>query len=71
METYIILGESGSGGVCMNGAAAHLIKVGEEVIIMGFELSDRLLSPTIVLVDKQNKFVRYLAKETPRLQYVE
>jgi len=71
LETYIILGESGSGGVCMNGAAAHLIKVGEEVIIMGFELSDRLLSPTIVLVDKQNKFVRYLAKETPRLQYID
>ena len=71
LETYIILGESGSGSICMNGAAAHLIKAEEEIIIMGFELSDRPLSPTILLVDKQNKFVRYLAKETPRLQYID
>ena len=68
LETYIILGESGSGSICMNGAAAHLIKAGEEIIIMGFELSDRPIVPTVLLVDKQNKFVRYLAKETPRLQ---
>jgi len=68
LETYTILGESGSGSICMNGAAAHLIKAGEEIIIMGFELSDRPISPTVLLVDKQNKFVRYLAKETPRLR---
>jgi len=71
LETYTILGESGSGSICMNGAAAHLIKAGEEIIIMGFELSDRPISPTVLLVDKQNKFVRYLAKETPRLQNID
>src|SRR5882724_10411959 len=65
LETYVILGESGSGYICMNGAEAHLIKAGEEIIIMGFELTDRPVSPTVLLVDKQNKFVRYLAKETP------
>lgn len=67
LETYIILGESGSGTICMNGAAAHLIKAGEEIIIMGFELTDRPITPKVVLVDKQNAFVRYLTKESPRL----
>ena len=40
LETYIIAGKRGSGIIGMNGPAAHLIKVGEEIIIMGFELSD-------------------------------
>ena len=68
LETYIILGESGSGDICVNGAAAHLIKVGEEIIIMGFELTDSPITPKVVLVDNQNRFLRYLSKETPRLQ---
>ena len=66
LETYIILGERGSGSICMNGAAAHLIKAGEEIIIMGFELSEGPITPTMILVDRQNKFVRYLVNETPR-----
>jgi len=45
LETYVILGERGSGVICMNGAAAHLIKAGEEIIIMGFELSERPITP--------------------------
>jgi len=52
--------------VCMNGAAAHLIKAGEEIIIMGFELSEAPIKPRVILVDRQNKFVRYLVNETPR-----
>ncbi len=44
----------------MNGAAAHLIKQGEEIIIMGFELSDVPVKPTMILVDKDNKFVQNL-----------
>jgi len=63
LETYIILGERGSGEICMNGAAAHLIKAGEEIIVMGFELTDRPIKPTVVLVDRQNRFVRYLSEE--------
>ena len=34
LETYVIAGERGSGMVCINGAAALLIKKGEEVIIL-------------------------------------
>lgn len=60
LETYVIAGERGSGTVAMNGAAAHLIKAGEQVIIMGFELVDKPIGPTIVLVDGENKFVRFL-----------
>lgn len=60
LETYIISGKKGSGIICMNGAAAHLIKVGEEVIIMGFELTGKPIKPKNVLVDKNNKFVRLL-----------
>jgi aspartate 1-decarboxylase len=60
LETYVIVGQGGSGEICMNGAAALLIKAGEEIIIMGFELTSEPLHPTIVLVDKNNKFDRYL-----------
>ncbi len=60
LETYIIYGLRGSGTICMNGAAAHIIKQGEEVIIMGFELSAKTLEQKIILVDRTNKFVRYL-----------
>jgi len=65
LETYVIIGESGSGDICMNGAAAHLINTGEEIIIMGFELSDAPIDPQVILVDKQNRFVKYLDKERP------
>ena len=60
LETYIMVGERNSGIICMNGAAAHLIKKGEEIIIMGFELVDKPIKPKIILVDENNKFVKYL-----------
>lgn len=60
LETYVIVGERGSGKICMNGAAAHLIKPEEEIIIMGFELTDKAIKPKNILVDKKNKFVRFL-----------
>ena len=57
LETYIIPGKPGSGIVCMNGAAAHLIKKGEIIIIMGFILSDRPLTPKLVYLDENNKII--------------
>ena len=60
LETYVIKGERGSGEICMNGAAAHRIKAGEEIIIMGFELSDKPVTPKVILVDEKNKFLRTL-----------
>jgi len=60
LETYVMVGERNSGIICMNGAAAHLIKVGEEIIIMGFELSDKPIKPKGILVDKNNRFVKFI-----------
>ena len=68
LETYVIVGERGSGTICMNGAAAHLVTAGEEIIIMGVELSESPITPKLILVDQENRFVRYLEKETPRLE---
>ena len=60
LETYIIKGKKGSGIICMNGASAHLVKKGEEIIIMGFEITDKPIKPKNILVDKNNKFLKYL-----------
>lgn len=60
LETYVIVGPRGSGTITMNGAAAHLIKAGEQVIIMAFEISAEPVETTFILVDESNKFVRYL-----------
>lgn len=38
LETYVIPGKRGSGVICMNGAAAHLIHEGDVVIIMAYAL---------------------------------
>jgi aspartate 1-decarboxylase len=60
LETYTIAGQRGAGRICMNGAAAHKIRPGEEVIIMGFELCEGPLKPKSILVDQHNRFVRWL-----------
>jgi aspartate 1-decarboxylase len=67
LETYVIKGKRDSGTVGMNGAAAHLIHTGDEVIIMAFQVSDHPKKPVNILVDKSNKFVRYL-KETAEMR---
>ena len=60
LETYIIEGEANSGIICMNGAAAHLIKKGEEIIIMGFEITEKKIEAKTILVDHENRFIKYL-----------
>ncbi len=60
LETYVIAGERGSGIISMNGAAAHLIKKGEEIIILGFEITDRPVEVQNILVDEHNRFLRYV-----------
>ena len=64
LETYTIPGPRGSGDVCMNGAAAHLIKKGDEIIIMGFELTEKSIDSKQIVVGKHNEFLRYL-REAP------
>lgn len=62
LETYAIVGKRGSGTICMNGAAAHLINKSDEVSIMTFEWTSKETPPLFVVVDKENKFVKYLEK---------
>jgi aspartate 1-decarboxylase len=60
LETYVIRGERGTGIIGINGAAAHLVTEGEEVIIIGFQYCDKPIEPKCIYVDKNNKFVKYL-----------
>lgn len=54
IETYTIAGERGSGEICVNGAASHLVDEGEEIIIMGYELVDKPISPRVILMHDEN-----------------
>lgn len=60
LETYVIKGKRGSGDICANGAASHLIKKGHRVIIMTFTVARRAPRSKIILVDQRNRFVKYL-----------
>ena len=61
-ETYVIPGERGSGVICVNGAAAHLVNVGDIIIIMAYtwmtEEEAKSFKPAVVFPDTQtNKLV--------------
>jgi aspartate 1-decarboxylase len=62
LETYIIKGERGSGVVCLNGAAARRVQVGDILIIIGYGLMDfeeaKTFKPSIVFPDENNRIVR-------------
>lgn len=66
LETYTIAGQRDSGEVQINGAAAHLIRKGEQVIIMGFELSDSLIEAKVILSGPENRSPEWLT-ETSQL----
>ena len=59
LETYIIKGDRGSGEVCINGAAAHLVKKGDLVIIASYcKLTESELEnhkPKIIHVNGKNE----------------
>ena len=62
IETYVITGRRNSGTICINGAAAHHVRQGDEVIIMAFEWTNTPpKKPKNILVDENNRFVKYLA----------
>ncbi len=60
-ETYVIEGESGSGEICLNGAAARLVQKGDLIIITSFimlpEEDVQGYKPVYVFVDENNKQV--------------
>ncbi len=60
-ETYVLPpAEPGSGEIIVNGAAAHLVKPGDKLIIAAFCLTDEPLTPKMILVDDNNHFVQDL-----------
>ena len=58
-ETYVIKGERGSGCICLNGAAARKVQVGDVVIIIAYALMNideaKTFSPTIVFPKEGNR----------------
>ena len=57
-ETYVFEGAPGSGTICINGAAARLVDVGDEIIIMAFgygqEQEVREHKPGVVIIGENN-----------------
>jgi len=64
LETYTLEGEKGNGIICLNGPAARLGCVGDEVIIITYatmsEEEVKNYKPKVVLVDKQNKISKII-----------
>jgi len=60
-STYIIKGKAGLKEICLNGAAARKVEIGDKIIVIAYasysedELNN--YKPTIVHVDKQNNIV--------------
>ena len=59
--TYAIAGQAGSGVMCVNGAAAHLVNKGDQIIVMCFGYYDEVeaaaVRPRIIVVDEHNRVV--------------
>ena len=67
-ETYTIAGEPGSGMICLNGAAARCVSVGDKIIIMSYaqmtpEEVKNDYHPNVVFVDENNKIARVTTYE--------
>jgi aspartate 1-decarboxylase len=64
LDTYTIEGTAGSGTICLNGPAARIGTVGDEVIIVSYvHLPDEDIKgfkPKVVLVDKKNKITKII-----------
>ena len=59
LETYIIKGERGSGCICLNGAAARKVQVGDTVIIIAYAIMDfeeaKTFKPTVIFPKEGNR----------------
>ncbi|TVQ58291.1 MAG: aspartate 1-decarboxylase [Phycisphaerales bacterium] len=71
-ETYIFLGDRGSGEIKVNGAAADLTGIGHQVLVMSFcqleETELRTHRPKVVICDRDNgiaELIEYPAAESP------
>ena len=59
LETYVIPGERGTGTICLNGAAARLVQVGDIIIIISYASMTpeeaRIHKPSLLFPDHNNK----------------
>jgi aspartate 1-decarboxylase len=74
-ETYVIYGEAGTGQIQLNGATAHLGKIGDRLTIMNFASytpeEAAAHKPRVVVLDEKNHVLRYDAgSSTPDLHVV-
>lgn len=67
LETYIIPGERGTGTICLNGAAARLVQVGDIVIIISYcYVSNEELTqhqPKVAIMDANNRITSIIQQE--------
>jgi aspartate 1-decarboxylase len=60
IETYALPAPAGGGDVILNGAAARRFQPGDTIIVAAFVLTDEPVTPHMILVDRQNRFVEWL-----------
>jgi aspartate 1-decarboxylase len=60
IETYALPAPAGQGDIIVNGAAAHRFRPGDQVIVVSFVLTDEVIEPRMILVDRSNRFVDWL-----------
>jgi len=62
LETYVIPGQRGSGIICLNGAAARLVQVGDIVIIISYATMDfeeaKQFKPSVIFPDDNNHLIK-------------
>lgn len=67
LETYVIPGQPHSGVICLNGAAARLVSVGDKVIIIAYAQMDaqeaKNFVPSVVMVDEKNRITEIQGEE--------
>ncbi len=61
-QTYVIKGKRGNRDICLNGAAARKVAVGDKVIIVSYAMmtleEKAQFNPAIVMVDEKNNIVK-------------
>ena len=61
-QTYVIKGKRGNRDICLNGAAARKVVVGDKVIIVSYAMmtleEKKSFSPTVIMVDEKNNIVK-------------
>lgn len=66
-ETYVIPGERGSGVICLNGAAARLVQVGDTVIIIAYAWVEEKELPhfrsKVAIIGEGNKIIEQMSLE--------